>query len=118
MESITLDVWNIIANLHNDINVLVALKSCCKFLNRLLIINLNDGLKKLNNNIVSRPDFSNVVKLNVDNNKNITSVSNMKRLRVLNASGYCGIDQDGKPNPGLATAYAKRAACHLGTRPE
>jgi hypothetical protein len=38
-----------------------------------------------------------LVELYADNNNKITNVSMMKTLKILHASGECGIDQNGEP---------------------
>jgi hypothetical protein len=97
MEIISSDVWDIIANLHNDLKAMLTLKSCCKFLNRLLITNLfnidNKYLQLLNNDVLCQPIFSNVVKLDVTCNNNVTDISFMKNLKILCAN-FSMIDQN------------------------
>ena len=52
-------------------------------------------LKLITNDILRFNIFSNVQLLNAKNNKKINNVSFMTNLKVLNAKGECGIDQNG-----------------------
>ena len=75
------------------------ISTCSYFRNNLLITDLysisQKYLQKLTTDVLKYPIFSHVTKLNAGFNKNITNVSFMKSLQILNTKHSCGIDQMG-----------------------
>ena len=94
-----LDILKIIFNyldLENQINMI---SSCNYFRNHLFITDLyNIEIKYLDNlttEILKYSIFSHIVNLDAGYNNKITNVSFMTSLKKLNASGDCGIGQNG-----------------------
>src|ERR1700753_2758019 len=85
----------------SDFKSQLNLSSCCKFLNNNLLIvdlyNINENIRSLlNDKILKQTKYKHVTKLYASCNKRIKDVSQMaSTLKKLNASGYCGIDQNG-----------------------
>src|SRR5688572_19546030 len=95
---LVLDIWQLILE-HCHFKDQVHLLTCCKFFSdRLRITNLyfvdKNILDLLNDQILTQEKYKHLTKLNAFDNSKITNVSHMKSLRVLNASGYCGLNQD------------------------
>src|ERR1700744_4032630 len=105
-----MDIFNIsiydLQNIFNfcDFKSQLYLSSCCKlFNNNLLIVdlyNINDNIRLLlNDKILKQSKYKHLTKLNADLNVKIKDVSQMaSTLKILNVSGYCGIDQNGIKN--------------------
>ena len=68
------------------------------FKNKIFITDLYNHdkniLKKLTTKILKQKIFKNVVIINAYNNVLITDISFMKKIKILNAEGRCGIDQN------------------------
>ena len=92
------EIWQLIVDLSNPISQ-IRFCQISKFANGYLYVtdlyNLDtELLKKLDNCIIKKYPF--VKKLDAFNNSNITNVSHMKSLKMLNASGEaCGISDNG-----------------------
>src|ERR1700753_1202030 len=90
------------------------LSSCCKLFNNNLLItdlyNINDNVRSLLNDIILKQSkYKHIIKLNAANNKNIKDVlQHVSTLKILNASGYCGIDQNGIKDLHLTKLNANR----------
>jgi len=80
-----------------------AFKRICAYTNKIQITDLYDVqrkyLRKLDDKILS--NYKYVKRLNASNNKNITNINHMTKLKELDASGGCGIDDKGISNLNL-----------------
>ena len=91
--SLCLDIYNIIieyCDIYDQLNIM----STCKILNK------NLKIKKLNNSNISdeilrQEKFIDLEELNANNNKKIKNVNNLTKLKILDCSYDCGIDQEG-----------------------
>jgi hypothetical protein len=54
-----------------------------------------ESLSKWNQNLITNYIFRNVITLDVSDDKHVTDVSFMKKLKILKARGDCGIEQNG-----------------------
>ena len=93
------NIWNIIfdyCDFKTQINLLVSFK----FLHDKLFItglyNIDRKyLNKLSNSILQKDMFGRITKLDASCNPNITDVTQLISLKILNANYNCGIDQNG-----------------------
>jgi Leucine-rich repeat (LRR) protein len=90
---ICLDVWQLIfdyCNINDQLNIL----STCKiFKDELQIKKLKH--KKVDDIILQQKKFYNLEELYADNNKKIKNVNHLTKLKILDCSNNCGIDQAG-----------------------
>src|SRR5438270_10194599 len=103
------NIWNIIFNFC-DFKTQIDLLASFKFLHDKLFItdlyNIDKKyLDKLTNNILQKNIFRKITKLNVGNNPDITDISQLTCLKILNANGDCGIDQDNIQGLNLVELY-------------
>src|ERR1700753_1860589 len=115
-----MDILNIsiydLQNIFNfcDFKSQLYLSSCCKFFNNNLLIadlyNISDNIRSLlNDKILKQSKYKHITKLNAFGNKKIKDVSQMaSTLKILNAGGYCGIDQNGIKDLHLTELDASR----------
>src|ERR1700761_131814 len=112
-----MDILNIsiydLQNIFNfcDFKSQLYLSSTCKFFNNNLLIvdlyNINENIRSLlNDKILKQSKYKHITKLNASCNKRIKDVSHMATLKILNAGGYCGIDQNGIKNLHLTELLA------------
>src|SRR5882724_472483 len=108
--ALPIDCWNIIQQ-QCDFPSQIALVSTTKeFHTDLKILDLyhidDRYLSKLTDEILKYPIFDQVELLDADNNSNITDISFMASLKVLNARHHCGINQNGIKGLNLVTLNA------------
>src|SRR6201996_2989084 len=88
------------------------LSSCCKLFNNNLLItdlyNINDNVRSsLSDKILKQSKYKHLTELYAFGNKKIKDVSQMaSTLKILDAGGNCGIDQNGIKNLHLTELYA------------
>src|SRR6201996_7721734 len=102
MDILSISIYDL-QNIFNfcDFKSQLYLSSSCKLFNNNLLItdlyNINYNVRSLlNDKILKQSKYKHVTKLYANNNKKIKDVSQMaSTLKILNAGGCCGIDQNG-----------------------
>jgi hypothetical protein len=90
---ICLDIWQLIFDyydIHDQLNIL----SICKIFNNKLKVKKLKHIK-LNDVILQQRKFYNLEELYASNNEKIKNVNHLIKLKILDCSYDCGIDQEG-----------------------
>ena len=104
------ELWLIIFKNQTILSQTNLVQSSQRFWDNLIVTDLfdiDDNSKKiLSDEILKLNFFESVAKLHASNNSKITNVSFMKNLKIISASGSCGIDQNGIAGLDLVELHA------------